>query len=126
MEKIKNFVTQTVPKVLSVLLTFLILLSMMDVRLLQGTAKTINCTGSARGMSQKLVKQEILGLRNDQMINDLTELLLELKEGGTTYGITPLRNVEYRSSVAVLTRYWDTLQEEIQVVRTQGVENRCC
>ena len=123
MEKIKNFVTQTVPKVLSVLLTFLILLSMMDVRLLQGTAKTINCTGSARGMSQKLVKQEILGLRNDQMINDLTELLLELKEGGTTYGITPLRNVEYRSSVAVLTRYWDTLQEEIQVVRTQGVEN---
>lgn len=48
MEKIKNFVTQTVPKVLSVLLTFLILLSMMDVRLLQGTAKTINCTGSAR------------------------------------------------------------------------------
>lgn len=123
MEKIKNFVTQTVPKVLSVLLTFLILLSMMDVRLLQGTAKTINCTGSARCMSQKLVKQEILGLRNDQMINDLTELLLELKEGGTTYGITPLRNVEYRSSVAVLTRYWDTLQEEIQVVRTQGVEN---
>ena len=122
-EKVKNFVTQTVPKVLSVLLTFLILLSMMDVRLLQGTAKIINCTGSARGLSQKLVKQEILGVRNDKLIDDLTELLLELKEGGTVYGITPLRNVEYQSSVAVMTRYWETLQEEIQVVRARGAEN---
>lgn len=110
-------------KVLSVLLTFLILLSMMDVQFLQGTAKVINCTGSARGLSQRIVKQEILGLRNDQMIDDLSVLLRELKVGGNTYGITPLTNVEYQSSVTTLTRYWETLRQEILIVRIQGVEH---
>lgn len=110
-------------KVLSVLLMFLILLSMMDVQFLQGTAKVINCSGSARGLSQRLVKQELLGLPNDTLADELTVLLQELKEGGDTYGITPLTNVEFQSSVSVLTRYWETLLAEIQVVRTQGAEN---
>lgn len=123
MGKIKNTVAQTVPKVLSVLLTFLIFLSMMDVRLLQGTAKVINSTGSVRGMSQQLVKQEILGLPNDQAIADLTQLLLELKEGGDVYGITPMRYVEYQSRLATETKYWDTLQAEIYTLRSKGLEN---
>lgn len=121
MEKLKSFFLQTLPKILSLLLAFLIFLSTMDVRLLQGTAKIINLTGSVRGMSQQLVKQEILGLPNDHLQQTLTELMRELKEGKGANGITPLQNGEYQSSLMVLTRYWATLQDEIENVRANGV-----
>lgn len=121
METLKIFFLQTVPKILSVLLAFLIFLSTMDVRLLQDTAKIINLTGSVRGISQQLVKQEVLGLPNDHLRQTITELMRELKEGHGANGITPLQNGDYQSGLIVLARYWTTLQEEIENVRANGV-----
>ena len=123
MDKFKHFVLQTLPKILSVLLAFMIALSTIDLYQIKDIAKIINLTGGIRGISQQLVKQEILGLPNDHLRENITELLLELKDGGETYGIdTPLQNVEYQSSLAILTRYWNTLQAELDTVRASGPE----
>lgn len=122
MEKFKHFLLQTMPKILSLLLVILIFLSSMDIRFLQGTAKVIDLTGSLRGMSQQLVKQEILGLPNDSTIDSITLLIEELRQGGSTYDVSPLQNVEYQSSLAILDRYWKTLQDEIKAVRVGGAE----
>ena len=74
-------------------------------------------------MSQQLVKQEVLGRPNDQLREDITQLLQDLQEGGEAYGIhTPLQNVEYQNDLSVLSRYWHTLQGEIDTVRVKGPE----
>lgn len=96
---------------------------MMDVNLLRSSTAAVNYTQAVRSTGQRLVKQEILGVPNDALMEELTELLQELKNGGTTYGIVPLRNVAYQSSLTILTRYWDTLRDEIQIVRAQGADN---
>lgn len=122
MEKVKHFLLQTMPKILSLLLVVLIFLSSMDVHFLRGTAKIIDLTGGVRGMSQQLVKQEILGLPNDSQIASIEQLITELRNGGSTYVAIPLQNVEYQSSLAVLNRYWFTLKDEIMALRTGGAE----
>lgn len=74
-------------------------------------------------MSQQLVKQEVLGRPNDRLREDITQLLQDLQEGGDAYGIhTPLQNVEYQNDLSVLSRYWYTLQGEIDTVRVKGPE----
>ena len=123
MEKFKRFVLQTLPKILSVLLVFMIVLSTIDLYLIKDIAKIINLTGGLRGMSQQLVKQEVLGRPNDRLREDITQLLQDLQEGGEAYGIhTPLQNVEYQNDLSVLSRYWYTLQGEIDTVRVKGPE----
>ena len=122
MEKFKHFLLQTMPKILSLLLVVLIFLSSLDVHFLQGTAEIINLTGGVRSMSQQLVKQEILGLPNDGQMEAITQLITELRNGGDTYGIDPMQNIEYQSSLAVLNRYWYALEDEIRAVRAGGAE----
>ena len=123
MDKFKRFVLQMLPRILSALLVFMIVLSTVDLYLIKDIAKIINLTGSLRGMSQQLVKQEILGHPNDQLREDITQLLQDLQEGGEAYGIkTPLQNVEYQNDLSILSRYWYTLQGEIDTVRVQGPE----
>ena len=74
-------------------------------------------------MSQQLVKQEVLGHPNDQLRENVTQLLQNLQEGGEAYGIhTPLQNVEYQNDLSILSRYWHTLQGEIDTVRVKGPE----
>ena len=122
MEKFKSFLLQTLPKILSLLLVVLIFLSGMDVHFLRGTAKAIDLTGSLRGKGQQLVKQELLGVHNDELIADIPVLIEELREGGKTHDVTPMQNVEYQSSLAILAKYWDTLEGTIQAVRATGPE----
>ena len=123
MENFKRFVLQALPKILSVLLVFMIVLSTIDLYLIKDIAKIINLTGGLRGMSQQLVKQEVLGHPNDRLREDITQLLQDLQEGGEAYGIhTPLQNVEYQNDLSVLSRYWPALQGEIDTVRVNGPE----
>ena len=120
MDQFKHFALQTLPKILSALLVFMIVLSTIDLYLVKDIAKIINLTGSLRGMSQQLVKQEILGHPNDQLREDITQLLQDLQKGGEDFGIdTPLQNVEYQNDLSILSRYWYTLQGEIDTVRVQ-------
>ena len=123
MDKFKRFVLQMLPRILSALLVFMIVLSTVDLYLIKDIAKIINLTGSLRGMSQQLVKQEVLGHPNDQLREDITQLLQDLQEGGEAYGIkTPLQNVEYQNDLSILNRYWPALQGEIDTVRVTGPE----
>lgn len=122
MEKLKSFLLQTLPKILSFLLVVLILLSTMDVRALQGIANVISLTGSLRGESQQLVKQEILGMPNNTLLESIPKLIEELRSGGGPHVPTPMQNVEYQNSLTVLSRYWNTLEDEIMLVRANGAQ----
>ena len=64
------FLNHVLPKILSVILVFLIFASMIDSNLIQGCARVVNYTASVRGGSQRIVKLVIVGQPYSDLIND--------------------------------------------------------
>lgn len=79
MEKVNNFLNHVLPKILSVILVFLIFTSMIDSNLIQGCARVVNYTASVRGGSQRIVKLVIMGQPYSDLINESEIILNELK-----------------------------------------------
>ena len=80
MEKMNNFLNHVLPKILSVILVFLIFTSMIDSNLIQGCARVVNYTASVRGGSQRIVKLVIMGQPYSDLINESEIILNELKK----------------------------------------------
>ncbi len=118
-----NFVTQTLPKIISAVLLLLIYLSLMDVRQIQGVSTVINYTGMVRGLGQRIVKQEIQGIHADEHREELVLILDELRNGGETHDITPLKEQRYQHALDSLTLYVHSFELEIEKVRLLGAEN---
>ncbi|MFQ7551475.1 MAG: hypothetical protein ACLRMZ_15560 [Blautia marasmi] len=57
------------------------LLSLYSMRSLQGNARVINYTGVVRGATQRLVKEELEGRRDDALIDKLDGIIEELRTG---------------------------------------------
>ena len=88
MEKVNNFLNHVLPKILSVILVFLIFTSMIDSNLIQGV----------RGGRQRTVKLVILGLPYSDLINESEIILNELKNGGKVHNLVPLQSVQYQKT----------------------------
>ena len=89
MEKVNNFLNHVLPKILSVILVFLIFTSMIDSNLIQGCARVVNYTASIRGGSQRIVKLVIMGQPYSDLINESEIILNELKNGGKVHNLVP-------------------------------------
>ena len=123
MEKITNFLNHVLPKILSVILVFLIFTSMVDSNLIQGCAKVVNYTASVRGGSQRIVKLAIVGEQYSDLISETEIVLNELKNGGKVHGLSPLQSVQYQKDLATMTQYWYALEQELAKVNAYGWEN---
>ena len=123
MERINKFLNNVLPKLLSVILVFLIFVSMIDSNLIQGSAKVMNYTASIRGGSQRIVKLVVMGKPCGDLIDETEEILRELKNGGSVHGLTPLQSVQYQNDLASMTQYWFTLKIALDQVTLHGAEN---
>ena len=123
MEKITNFLNHVLPKILSVILVFLIFTSMVDSNLIQGCAKVVNYTASVRGGSQRIVKLAIVGEQYSNLISETEIVLNELKNGGKVHGLSPLQSVQYQKDLVTMTQYWYALEQELAKVNAYGWEN---
>lgn len=123
MEKITNFLNHVLPKILSVILVFLVFTSMVDSNLIQGCAKVVNYTASVRGDSQRIVKLAIVGEQYSDLISETEIVLNELKNGGKVHGLSPLQSVQYQKDLVTMTQYWYALEQELAKVNAYGWEN---
>lgn len=123
MEKMNNFLNHVLPKILSVILVFLIFTSMIDSNLIQGCARVVNYTASVRGGSQRIVKLVIMGQPYSDLINESEIILNELKNGGKIHNLVPLQSVQYQKDLAIMTQYWYALKQELAKVNVYGWEN---
>ena len=123
MEKVNNFLNHVLPKILSVILVFLIFTSMIDSNLIQGCARVVNYTASVRGGSQRIVKLVIMGQPYSDLINESEIILNELKKGGKIHNLVPLQSVQYQKDLAIMTQYWYALKQELAKVNVYGWEN---
>lgn len=121
-KRLFNFITQTLPKTVSIVLLLLIYLSLMDVSEIQGVSTVINTTGKIRGLGQRIVKQELQGIHADEHRDELKEIIGQLRYGSEEDNITPLKEQRYQHALDSLTLYLNTFELEIEKVRLLGAE----
>lgn len=84
---------------------------------LQSFSRLINYVGIVRGATQRLVKLELSGTRNDEMISYLDGILEELLTGSGPYGLIQPDDQDYQRNLQLLNQSWLSLKEDIYVMR---------
>lgn len=81
---------------LVLILVILVALMMVEIGNLKGTARVINYAGLVRGATQRAVKLEITGTRNDELIAYLDDILSDLTSGDGHYELVKLKDAAIR------------------------------
>ena len=108
---------------LIIVLIILTVFMMSDVKKIQGNARVINYAGIIRGATQREIKLEISGNKNDNLIRYLDDIFDGLMHGGGKYQLTKIDDQKYQKKLLELNESWVSLKEEIQKVRENGYEN---
>lgn len=109
--------------ILILILSALVVLMMVQIEQLQGTARVINYAGLVRGATQREVKLEVTGTADDELIQYLDDILSGLKYADGHYDLVSLPDADYQQKLDAQILYWDDLKDEIYKVRTAGYEN---
>lgn len=99
------------------------LLSLYSMGNLQGNARVINYTGVVRGATQRLVKEELEGRRDDALISKLDGIIEELRTGEGENRLVRLKDDEYQEMVALMQERWEEMKQEIRKVR-EGADSQ--
>lgn len=104
--------------IISVTILVALVLTMIHmVTNLQGDARVINYAGRARGSTQRLIKQELIGYRNDDLIEKLDSNLKELLTGNGENNLKKLDDKVYLDKLGRQIEVWDDLKKEIYTTR---------
>lgn len=108
---------------LVLILVILVALMMVEIGNLKGTARVINYAGLVRGATQRAVKLEITGTRNDELIAYLDDILSDLTSGDGPYELVKLKDAAYQERLDIQRAYWERLKVEVAAARQRGYEN---
>lgn len=101
----------------------LVIIMMVEIRKIQGTAKVVNYAGLVRGATQREVKLEIAGNANDDLMAYLDDILDGLKYGDGVYDLARLPDSTYQNGLDRQIEYWKKLKSEIISAREKGYKN---
>lgn len=108
---------------LTSLLIVLILIIILMVSRIQGTARVVNYAGLVRGKTQRIVKLEDARMPQDDMIADGKGYIKGLRFGSEELDLVSLDDKAFQAKMEELDDYFDTLKQEIDLVRQVGYEN---
>ena len=109
--------------VLTSVLIVLILIIILMVSRIQGTARVVNYAGLVRGKTQRIIKLEDAGMPQDEMIADVEGYIKGLRFGSEELDLVSLDDKAFQAKMEELDAYFDTLKQEIDLVRQVGYEN---
>ncbi len=119
-KKKKSGAVQAAIAMLSVVLMALIIVMMVIVSSIQGTARVVNYAGLVRGKTQRIVKLEISGQREDAMLGDIDDFIAALRNGDEELDIVRLNDEAFQNKMTELDDYFTVLKQEIYRVREDG------
>ena len=108
---------------LTSLLIVLILIIILMVSRIQGTARVVNYAGLVRGKTQRIIKLEDARMPQDDMIADVKGYIKGLRFGSEELDLVSLDDKAFQVKMEELDAYFDTLKQEIDLVRQVGYEN---
>lgn len=83
-----------------------------------GDARIINYAGLVRGATQRLVKEEMSGKPDDELIARLDGIIYDLQTGKGEYGLTKNNNKQFQEQLYELDGIWKNIKDEINFVRS--------
>ena len=108
--------------ILTVILVVLIIAMMMIVSSIQGTARIVNYAGLVRGKTQRIVKLEISGKQEDDMIQEIESFIDGLMNGNKELNLVRLEDSDFQTKMEELNEYFLMLEQEIMQVRAYGAD----
>ena len=108
--------------ILTVILVVLIIAMMMIVSSIQGTARIVNYAGLVRGKTQRIVKLEISGKQEDDMIQEIESFIDGLRNGNKELNLVRLEDSDFQTKMEELNEYFLMLEQEIMQVRAYGAD----
>ncbi len=102
-----------------VMLVFVLIagFSINSINSIRGAARVIHYTGFIGGATQMVVKEEIIGQKNDSLIQLIDEMILMLRTGEGDIDITVLKDQIYQGHMKRIQNEWEKIKEEIYKVR---------
>lgn len=114
----KHSQIQKVALTMSVTILIILAIIMIDkVTVLQGDARVINYAGITRGNTQRLIKQELRGHENDNLIKTLDSILNELLTAIGNNNLVKLKDDTYHTRLEIQIVAWNNLKKEIYNTR---------
>ncbi len=92
--------------------------SLFSIKTLHGNARVVNFVGIVRGATQKLVKEELMGYKDDQLIERLSNIVTELLNGKGENNLVVLHDEKYLENMSEVEEKWTSLKQEIYAVRS--------
>ena len=108
---------------LTIVLIVLFFIIMSLVGKIQGTARVVNYAGLVRGGTQRMVKLEIAGEPQDPMRETIYSYIEGLRNGSSELNFIRLDDHAFQSKMDELAEYFQTLTDEILLVREKGYTN---
>lgn len=122
--RFQKWLRRCVPIALAALFCVIGMLSFATIGRMQGNARVINYAGILRGATQRLVKQEMRGVPNDELIDYLESILTEISTGEGEHGLIRLPDAEYQNLNAQMRQAWEGIKTEILQVRAGADKQR--
>lgn len=89
-----------------------------------GYAKVINYSGIVRGATQRLIKKEVAGKPDDDLISYLDDILYDLSSGEGTYDLVRISDTDYQQQISDMRKSWKEMKKEITNVRSGADSER--
>lgn len=117
MKKILEKKEYLVITLIIILFIFVSYLSLTSIHQLRGNARVVNYVGIVRGATQKLIKKELQGYKDDPLIARLDSIVNELLTGKGPNNLVLLHDDRYLDNMGQVKIRWGQLKEEISEVR---------
>ena len=106
-----------IPALMAAALLITGVISIISIHGLQGNARVINYAGVVRGATQRLIKKELNGQPDDELIRRLDGILAELETGDGQNGLVRLDDDSFQDLISQMQAQWTQIKEEIGRVR---------
>ena len=87
---------------------------------IQGTARVVNYAGLVRGKTQRIVKLEISGTPEDDLLGDVASYIEGLRFGSSELDLVRLDDADFQTKMTALSSEFDDLRNELILVRQRG------
>ena len=105
---------------LTAILISLFFAALVLVGKIQGTARVVNYAGLVRGKTQRIVKLEISGTPEDDLLGDVASYIEGLRFGSSELDLVRLDDADFQAKMTALSSEFDDLRNELILVRQRG------
>ena len=109
---------------LTAILISLFFAALVLVGKIQGTARVVNYAGLVRGKTQRIVKLEISGTPEDDLLGDVASYIDGLRFGSSELDLVRLDDADFQTKMTALSSEFDDLRNELILVRQRGMNGR--